>query len=392
MKLNNALKIVFIAWKDIKNPASGGAELVHQELSKRLVSDGYDVTHLVPGFKNCEKEEIIDGIKIDRVGNNILYFYLLLPFIYIFKYSRKTDLLIDCFNCFGSFCFLFSKKSIIFIHHIQDEIWWWQQNFEGVPKQLIFLINPLGYFIEKIQLNLIGFLFSDVTLTVSDSTKKELLSYGFKDDHVSVINECAIEKTINKLDEKTISKDFVVSHIGTRTMKRPKDTLEAFGYINEKYPQSKLFMLGGGSELVDLQSYVEKNKIRNVTFYGRVAEKEKMELLKQSQLLITTPVKEGWGIVVTEANSVGTPAVTYNVSGIRDSNKFGIISKENTPKSLSKTVIELVENPDLYQKIREESYEYSKNFTFDESYKSFINKLNKSIVDSKLTNTAFKNT
>jgi glycosyltransferase involved in cell wall biosynthesis len=59
-----------------------------------------------------------------------------------------------------------------------------------------------------------------------------------------------------------------------------------------------------------------------------------------------------------------------------DSNKFGIVSETNTPKSLSDKLIRVVENPELYAKIRKESYEYSKNFTFEESYKSFINQLN----------------
>jgi len=40
-------------------------------------------------------------------------------------------------------------------------------------------------------------------------------------------------------------------------------------------------------------------------------------LLQKSHVLAVTSVKEGWGLVVTEANPQGTPAVVYNVDGLR---------------------------------------------------------------------------
>lgn len=36
---------------------------------------------------------------------------------------------------------------------------------------------------------------------------------------------------------------------------------------------------------------------------------------------IATSVREGWGLVVTEAAAVGTPTVAYDVPGLRDSTR-----------------------------------------------------------------------
>ena len=41
------MKILWFTWKDMKNPYAGGAEVVNEQLAKRLVADGHEVTFLV---------------------------------------------------------------------------------------------------------------------------------------------------------------------------------------------------------------------------------------------------------------------------------------------------------------------------------------------------------
>ena len=56
-----------------------------------------------------------------------------------------------------------------------------------------------------------------------------------------------------------------------------------------------------------------------MTFFGRVDEETKRQLMAQAHVLIVTSVREGWGLVVDEAAAVGTPSIGYNVPGLRDS-------------------------------------------------------------------------
>jgi hypothetical protein len=41
--------------------------------------------------------------------------------------------------------------------------------------------------------------------------------------------------------------------------------------------------------------------------------------MAESHLLVATSVREGWGLVVSEAAALGTPTVAYDVDGLRDS-------------------------------------------------------------------------
>jgi glycosyltransferase involved in cell wall biosynthesis len=52
---------------------------------------------------------------------------------------------------------------------------------------------------------------------------------------------------------------------------------------------------------------------------GRVSEQEKHRLLCAAWLLLHPALIEGWGMVVTEAAIRGTPAVGFDVPGLRDS-------------------------------------------------------------------------
>jgi glycosyltransferase involved in cell wall biosynthesis len=85
-------------------------------------------------------------------------------------------------------------------------------------------------------------------------------------------------------------------------------------------------------------------------------------------------VKEGWGLVVTEANSQGTPAVVYNCDGLRDSvqdGATGLVCKRNTPEALAEAMAALLQDQPRYEHMRRAAWEWSKDITFEKSYAQF---------------------
>ena len=63
------MKILILNWRDIKNPKSGGAEILTHEIAKRWVNWGHSVIQFSSEFKGSAKQEIIDGVKIIRGGH-----------------------------------------------------------------------------------------------------------------------------------------------------------------------------------------------------------------------------------------------------------------------------------------------------------------------------------
>jgi glycosyltransferase involved in cell wall biosynthesis len=93
-----------------------------------------------------------------------------------------------------------------------------------------------------------------------------------------------------------------------------------------------------GGQLVIAGDGAERDRLRgmagpDVVFTGRIPEEEKHRLLSAAWLLLHPARMEGWGIVITEAAVRGTPAIGFNVLGVRDSVVHGqtglLVSSEN---------------------------------------------------------------
>ncbi len=97
--------------------------------------------------------------------------------------------------------------------------------------------------------------------------------------------------------------------------------------------------------------------------------------MQKSLLILVTSIKEGWGLIVTEAASQGTPAVVYDVDGLRDSvyhSKTGLITTSNTPIKLAEAIKSLLYEPAKFEQIQYSAWKVSHSVNFDQSYQDFL--------------------
>jgi glycosyltransferase involved in cell wall biosynthesis len=105
----------------------------------------------------------------------------------------------------------------------------------------------------------------------------------------------------------------------------------------------------------------------DVQFLGHLDNRDKHEKMAQAHMLLMTSVREGWGLVVSEGNALGTPAVAYNVPGLRDSvvhEKTGLLT-ETSPTALASAMIRLWRDPKLYDRLVREGSRVVTNLSFD---------------------------
>jgi glycosyltransferase involved in cell wall biosynthesis len=165
-------------------------------------------------------------------------------------------------------------------------------------------------------------------------------------------------------------------------MKGIEDVIDAFALVHEKYKNAELWVLGDGDP-----KYVQSLKNRKIAnlhlskkikFWGFVSEDDKLKLLSKAHLLLHASVKEGWGLVVIEAASQATPAVVYNVEGLRDSVKdgvTGVVTKKNTPRDLARSAVDLIDNRKLYQELQKNSLDYAKSLSWSSVAKQSLDLL-----------------
>ena len=121
--------------------------------------------------------------------------------------------------------------------------------------------------------------------------------------------------------------------------KRPDHAIRAFGLVRRQLPDAQMWVIGSGPE----EARLRKMAGPGVTFLGRVPEEEKRERLGRAHALVATSVREGWGLVVTEAAASGTVAIGYDVAGLRDSigASGGILTRDD-PASLAAGLVGLL--------------------------------------------------
>lgn len=90
--------------------------------------------------------------------------------------------------------------------------------------------------------------------------------------------------------------------------------IDAFAVLND--PHSELIIAGNGPDRRKLENQVQDLGLNNVSFVGYVSDKEKIRLLRESDVFISPAIYgESFGIVLLEAMATGTPTVAANNPG-----------------------------------------------------------------------------
>ena len=84
-------------------------------------------------------------------------------------------------------------------------------------------------------------------------------------------------------------------------------------------------------------------------------------------------------LAVTKVHHLEKTAEVYNANGLRDSVKnkvTGLIARQNTPEGLVIAIIDMLKGQAEYARLRENVWKWSKEITFEKSYKEFAEIIN----------------
>ncbi len=369
------MHILLLNWKDIKNPQAGGAEIVTHKHAAAWIKKGHRVTWFTTAFQSSLSRENIDGIEIIRKGNYLIVH--LLAFLFYLSQRKNIDIIIDEIHGFPFFTPLYTKKPIIaFIHEVAGEIW---------DTMYSFPFNIIGKCIESYGLKL----YRNIQFWVdAQSTIQELEMYGIEKSHCIAI-PCPIQnKVLSAIPTKERRPTFIFMSRIVK-MKGIEEALKAFAYIQKYEKNSQLWVVGRGEEsyIKQLENLANKLEItRQVTFYGKVEERKKLNLLRRAHILLHTSIKEGWGLVVVEAASQATPAVVYNVGGLRDvvqKDKTGVIVHKNTPENIAKEVLALLSDRKKYIAFQKNGLKWARSLQWEQVTQESIQLLKKTYEKNK---------
>jgi glycosyltransferase involved in cell wall biosynthesis len=361
-----AQKILWLTWKDREHPQAGGAEVVNDELAARLARDGHEVVFFVAGFRGAAPETTRRGYRIVRVGRRFTSYLAAVP-EYLRRWQGWPDLVIDECNTMPYFAHFYTMgRQVLFFHMLNRQIWFYE-----FPQPF----STIGWLAEPVYLRLLSRRVPIVAM--SDSTRRDLIRHGFPKQNIHVISEGIEMERVEELTESKFREPTVLIFGSVRPMKRTLHGFEAFELAKAKIPDLKLIIAGDHSSRYGRRVLAAAHRsphAADIEVTGPVSQARKAELMQRSHALLATSVKEGWCLVVTEAASQGTPAVVYDVDGLRDSVQdglTGLVAVKNSPRALAASLVSLLADPARYALLRRAAWEASAAVNFERSYDEF---------------------
>lgn len=370
IKRKHIKKIAFVS-DAIYEFNKGGKEKRLYDITRKLSDSGFDVTVYCMKWWQGNNEFTKEGVRYVSVCN----YY---PLYHNERRSIKQAIIfsISCLKLmFKKFdyidvdhiphlvlfttkfvCVLKRKKLIVTWHEVWGRNYW--------KKYLGNIMGELAYAVEYISSKL-----PNRIVSVSDHTTKELsMVLGVNKNIFTIPN--AIDLT--KLKAVPVSKDSSDVIFAGRMLpnKNINMLLEAVKILKNKNYNLSVQIVGDGPEIVSLKDLSSKLNINDsVKFYGFIENHNDLySLMKASKVFVLPSNREGFGIVVIEANACGLPVITVDVEG--NASKDLIVQGENgyvckfDSDSIANSIIEQLKkrsNPEYYIKYSDK-YDWSNVF------------------------------
>ncbi|QYJ04788.1 glycosyltransferase family 4 protein [Nocardioides panacisoli] len=295
--------VVFLSWRDARNPEGGGAELYLENIATGLARHGCRVTVFTAAYDGGAADEVVDGVRYVRRGSRLSVYWEGM------RALRRGDLgdpdvVVDIQNGLPFFSRLVTRRpSIVLVHHVHREQW---------PVVFPGPAGRVGWWIER---RFAPWLYRHCQyVAVSRATRDELCDLGVDRSRIAVVHNGTSVAPLTGGEKARTPTVTVVGRLVPH--KQVEHAVDAVRAARAQFPDLRLEIVGDGWWRSELETYVDQRGAREfVSFLGHVDEAEKHSAYKRSWLLLLPSLKEGWGLVIGEAGMHSTPTIAYRAAG-----------------------------------------------------------------------------
>lgn len=324
----------------------GGAEKRFYDLGKQLTKNGHEV-HLY-GMKFWKGADVIkkDGMYLHGLckAKNLYgkkgkrrFSQTFIFGLSCLKMIREDFDAIDC--CGIPFTSLFSCKLVTTLRRKKLISTWHEVWGKKYWREYVGRLGIFGYFVERFAARL-----PDEFIAVSTHTAKRLK------------RELKVRRPIhlieNGIDLKHIASvkaDIKKSDIIYAGRLAPYKRIDVLVSAMQHLPNRKLTIIGEGPERSSLNDLAARLKVdKQITFYDfQVRHDAVIAAMKASRVFVLPSEREGFGIVVIEANAAGLPVVTVDN---KSNAARHLISKDNgfvtklSDKAIAKAIKQVLQH------------------------------------------------
>ncbi len=144
--------------------------------------------------------------------------------------------------------------------------------------------------------------------------------------------------------------------------------LRAFQKTLTELPKSTLTLVGDGSQHSALMEMVKDMGLKNVTFTGRVDNKEIYHCLDRADIFLSAPTVDNMPVSVLEAMNAGLLVISSHVGGVPyiiDDGETGLLFESDDSDKLAELMLWPVENQTLAKNIIQQGHQSVRNYRWE---------------------------
>lgn len=295
-------------------------------------------------------------------------------------FAPKVKTTANLFNCFYPFRI---SSPLGFLWGIIKCDIAYLPKYSSTPKWILYIAKFLG---KKV--------FTTIELNMCDLDKDSLLnSFGSRSNLIEyfkyIPNIFGITQYIIdnancgvRLEEKALYLGVEAGFFSKKTRKRLQNVVfigsltkrkrvEEFLLLAEQFPSLNFYVIGTGVEL----SLLKLNAANNVTFMGKLTQKEVASKLNEMDLHVLLSRSEGFPKVILETAASGIPSLVFSDYGasewINNNNGFVV----NDSEQLNRVIERLINEDDLLAKNSEGAILMAKRFDWETVIKDWEDKI-----------------
>lgn len=363
------MKILAINWRCIRNPQAGGAEIYFQEIFRRLAARGHEVTQLAERFPGSAETETLERIRVRRLGGAQTFNFAVMRNLKRLVAETGCDVVVDDLNKVPFYSPWFTDRPVlaILMHLFRGSIF----------REALFPLAAYVWLAESI----IPRAYRRCRFTVlSDSSRQDVIRLGIPAGQVEVVPPGTDFDRFQPLDRSatgppdhpvTRPPDHpVLLHVGRlKKYKATDHLLRAARLLQDRGRQFRVVVIGAGDDRPRLEQLTDRLGLRPcVHFTGFVSEEEKVAWYHRAALLVENSVKEGWGLIVMEANACGVPVVVADSPGLVDSSRDevnGLFYRYGDIADLAHKLGRLLDDEELRTRLGRQAVDWARQWTWD---------------------------
>lgn len=260
-------------------------------------------------------------------------------------------------SVFRNFKLILTLHDLIYYRHRKPP-----EHFNVVIKVIWFLFHMV-YWPQRVLLNK-----ADAVVTVSQTTKRQMLATGLTKRAITVIHNAAEPCEFVERKNRSGSRDLVYmgSFIGYKNV---ETLVRGMGEL----PDHRLLLTSRISTRRREQLAALANEVGgNVVFLDGVTDEEYFRLLRESKALVSASLDEGFGIPLVEAMERGTPVVTSDIEIFEEvAGPAGLRFSPTDPHDFAAKVRAL-DDPGFWQELSDQSLRQSDAFTWPSSARKLL--------------------